>query len=310
MSTRQRWLKVVIGIVIVLVVLLVALVVFAGHMVKGAVNTAGPKALGVSMSLKSVNIDIFSGHFGLDELVIGIPEGFKTPSAIRVKAVAVDLKMDSLFSQVLVIDRIYVGGPEITYEVGLKGSNIGAIQDKAAPSKPGAEQPKPSDKPSEEAKKFLINDFLIESGKINVSTIGMVGNDVTVPLPSIHLTDIGKESGGATPQEVIAKVFDAIGSTFSSAATGIGKGVAEIGKSAVDAGKAVGESAVGAGKAVGESTVEAGKTVGKGAVDKSKAVGEGAVDAGKAVGKGTVDAGKAIGKDATKALESVGGLFK
>ncbi|MCX6993849.1 MAG: AsmA family protein [Kiritimatiellaeota bacterium] len=269
----KRLLKVVIGVVVVLAILLVALAVFAGHIVKGAVNTAGPKALGVPMSLKGVNVNLLNGNFELDELVIGNPEGFKTPSAIRVQKVTVAVKMASLFSRVLVIDRIYVGGPEITYEVGLKGSNIGAIQDKAAPSKPSAEQPKPVDKPAKEAKKVLINDFLIESGKINVSTIGMVGNDVTIPLPTIHLTDIGKESDGATPQEVITQVFGAIGSTVGSSASGIGKGLEAIGQGAVDTGKAVGENAVGAGKALGEGAVDAGKAAGKGASEALGSVG-------------------------------------
>lgn len=270
----KRLLKIVIGVVVVLVVLLVTLAMFAGHIVKGAVNTAGPKALGVPITLKNVSVNMLSGHFGLDELVIGNPEGFKTPAAIRVHKVTVDVKMASLFSRVLVIDRIYVGGPEITYEVGLKGSNIGAIQDKAASSTPVAEQPKPADKP---AKKVQINDFLIENGKINVSTIGLAGHDTTVPLPTIHLTDIGKESDGATPQEVFAKVFGAIGSTASSTAVGIGGGVEAIGKGAVDIGVAGGKDAA---------------------------------NAGKTVGKGAVDAGKAVGKNASKALESVGGLLK
>ncbi len=273
----KRLLKVAIGVLVVLAALVVALAIFAGHIVKGAVNTAGPRALGVPISLKNVNVNILSGRFGLDELVIGNPEGFKTPTAIRVNQVIVEMNMASLFSPILVIDRIYVRGPEITYEVGLKGSNIGAIQDKTASSAPVAEQPKPADKPAKKAKKVQINDFLIESGKINVSTIGMAGHNAAIPLPAIHLTDIGKESDGATLQEVIAKVFGAIGGAVSSTTAGIGGGVEAIGKGAIDTGKAVGESAVGAGKAAGE---------------------------------GAVESGKSVGKDASKALENIGGFLK
>ncbi len=295
----KLWLKFGVGVVILLVVLLLALVLFAGHIVKTAVNTAGPKALGVPITLKNVRVNILNGRFGLDELVIGNPEGFKTPEAIRVHEVSVDVKMASLFSRVLVVDRIYVGGPEITYEIGLKGSNIGAIQDKTATATPAAKQPEPADQPAtpskgqpqpedKSAKKVRIDDFLIENGKINVSAIGMAGHDVTVPLPAIHLTDIGKESEGATFPEVLAKVFGALGGAVSGAASSIVGGVGTIGKGAVDLG------------------VDSGKA----ALDTGKAVGAGAVDAGKAVGAGAVDAGKAVGKGASKAVESVGGLFK
>jgi uncharacterized protein involved in outer membrane biogenesis len=232
----KRWMKIVIGVLVVLVVLLVALALLAGNAIKGAINTAGPKALGVPISVKSVNVGLLTGRFGLNELVIGNPEGFKTPEAIRLGKVAVKVNMASLFSKVLVIDRIYVGGPEITYEVGLGGSNIGAIQKKLAPSKPAEKQPEPAEQPAKPGKKVQINDFLIEGGRIHFSTVGMAGHEATIPLPAVHLTDIGKESDGASPQEVIAKVFGAIGSTVSSAATGIGTG-------AVDAGKAVGKGA-------------------------------------------------------------------
>lgn len=273
----KKLLKVLIGVGVVLTVLLVMLALFAGHIVKSAVNTAGPKVLGVPISLKGVNVSLLSGSFGLDELVIGNPEGFKTPEAIRVNKVKVDVKMASLFSRVLVIDRIYVSEPEITYEVGLNGSNIGAIQDKAASAKQTPEQPEPADKSAKPTKKVLINDFLIEGGKINVSTIGMVGHSATIPLPSIHLADIGKESDGATLSEVLAKVFGTIGGVINGAVTGIGEGAGAIGKGAMDAGKAVGSTAA---------------------------------DAGKTVGQGAVDAGKAVGEGVNKAMESVGGMLK
>lgn len=248
----KRWMKVVVGAIVALVVLLLLLNLFAGNIVKGAINTAGPKMLGVPISVKAVSVGLLRGKFGITDLVIGNPEGFKTPEAIRLGQVTVAVKMASVFSKVLVIDRIYVGGPEITYEVGLKGSNIGAIQEKAAPSTPTEEQPEPAKQPAKEAKKVQINDFLVESGRIHVSTVGMAGHAMTIPLPTIHLTDIGKESGGASPKEVVAKVFGAIGSTVSSAATGIGKGAQAIGKGAVDAGKAVGEGAAKALEGVGD----------------------------------------------------------
>ena len=247
----KRWVKIVIGIVIVLLVVLMGVALFAGHIIKGTINTAGPKALGVPISVKSVHVGLLSGSFGLNDLVIGNPEGFKTPEAIRLGKVAVAVNIRSLFSKVIIIDRIYVEGPEITYEVGLRGSNIAAIQDKVAPPKTAEESAKPVQKPSRQAKKVQINDFQITKGRIHFSTVGMAGHAMTIPLPTIHLTDIGKESGGASPKEVIAKVFSAIGNAISGAAAGIGKGIEAIGRSAVDAGRTVGQGATKALEGVG-----------------------------------------------------------
>jgi uncharacterized protein involved in outer membrane biogenesis len=244
----KTWMKMLIGVVVVLVVLVVALTLFLGQIVKGAVNTVGPKALGVPISVGSVNAGLLSGRFGLNDLVIGNPEGFKTPEAIRVKKVAVGVKMGSLLSKVIVIDRIYVDKPEITYELRLNGSNIGAIQAGLGASKPAAE---PS-KPAAEGKKAQINDVLIENGAIHLSTVGMAGHSATIPLPAIHLTDIGKESGGATWTEALSKVFDALGGAVTGAASGLGKGAKAVGDGAVETGKAIGDGAAKAVESVGK----------------------------------------------------------
>lgn len=243
----KRWMKVVMGVVIGIVVLLVGLTLFGGYAVKGAVNTAGPKLLGVPVSVQHVSLGLFTGRFQLNDLVIGNPDGFKTPEAIRVKRVALGMKMSSLFSKVLVIESIRVEGPEITYEVGLKGSNIGALQEKTAPAKP-AEKPAPATEPAAAGeRKVVIDDLRIEDGKVHLSTIGMAGHRVSLPLPTIHLTGLGRESNGASLSDVMNKVLGAIGSAASSVATGAGKSVEAVGEGAKAAGKAVGAAA---GKAV------------------------------------------------------------
>ena len=220
----KRWMKIAIGVLVALAVLVVALALTAGHIAKAAIITAGPQALGVPVSVSNVSVGLLSGRFGVEELVVGNPKGFDTPEAIRLNKVSVTVKMASLFSKTLIIDRVYVGGPEITYEIRLNGSNIGAIQEKLEPPEPSEAPPEPAaPKPSEEDRKVRINDLLIENGKIHVSTVGMAGYAMPIPLPAIHLTDIGKKSGGASVEDVIAQVFDALGDAVTEAATGIGK---------------------------------------------------------------------------------------
>jgi hypothetical protein len=65
---------------------------------------------------------------------------------------------------------------------------------------------------------------------------------MTLPLPEIHLTDLGKGANGITAADLAQRVFGAITSStlkvVTSAISGIGKGAENVGK---DAGKAVGE---------------------------------------------------------------------
>ena len=43
------------------------------------------------------------------------------------------------------------------------------------------------------------------------------GQTMSVPLPDIHLKDIGKSKGGATPAEVADQLIDAIGNSATKA---------------------------------------------------------------------------------------------
>ena len=73
----------------------------------------------------------------------------------------------------------------------------------------------------------------------------MSGKEMTLPLPDIHLTNLGKGNAGITATDLTRRVLGAITSatikTVASASTDIGKDAADaLGK---DAGKAVSEGA-------------------------------------------------------------------
>ncbi len=79
--------------------------------------------------------------------------------------------------------------------------------------------PKGSDK---EGRKLIIEHLYIRKGRVDIFSTVLQGKALSVPLPDIHLTDIGKQKGGATPSEVTEKVIGAI-------SQGVGKAVARVG---------------------------------------------------------------------------------
>lgn len=276
-------------ILVVLLILIAALVLTAnfylGSIVIKAAETAGPSVLGVPIKLEHASFRLLQGHVTLRGFVLGNPEGFKTDQAISVGEVTVDLDPKSLFSDTIVIKRIYVNAPDITYELGLGKSNIGRILEQAeGPAEEGAAEPEKKEEPAAEekgGKKVVIEDFLIENGHVRISATLAMGAAAPIPLPSIHLTDIGKEEQGASPLEVIKQVLGAIMGSVTKVVTGtvglVGDGAKAVGGAAADA---------------------VGKT--------AEVVGDGA----KAVGGAVVDAGAAVGEGASKVIGGVTGIFK
>jgi hypothetical protein len=230
----KRAKRILIIVVIVLAGMLLALNYGLGAVVKSTVKIAGTPLLGVPVTLETAHLRLLQGVIRLKGLTVGNPDGCKTPHAIHVDEVAVDFDLKSLFTDTFVINRVFVKSPDIIYELGLGKSNIGRILEHL---ESGESSPEPETK-SEGGKKVIIEDFLISDAHVRLSATVAMGSAVPIPLPEIHLKDIGKEEGskGASPVEVIRKVFGAITGAVTHAVTGsvglIGDGAKAVGSGA------------------------------------------------------------------------------
>ena len=85
--------KLFLGVIIVLVVLIVVVVMgvglFLDSIVKKGMETVGPKITQVSIKVDAVNLSLLNGSARVKGLVVGNPEGYKTPQAISVGSAAV-----------------------------------------------------------------------------------------------------------------------------------------------------------------------------------------------------------------------------
>lgn len=272
----MKWIvRILIALLILIVVLIVGANFFLGSIVKTAAEKAGPMVMGVPIKLEQAKFQLFRGAITLRGFVLGNPEGFKTEQAIGVGEVTVELDPKSLLTDTIVIKRIYVDAPDITYELGLGKSNIGRILEQASgPEKAESEEKKEPAAEEKAGTKVVIEDFLIENGHIRISTTLAMGAAAPIPLPTIHLTDIGKESEGASPIEVIRQVLGAIVGSVTKVVTGaaglVGDGAQAVGEGAVKAVDATADVVGDGAKAVGGAVLKTGEAVGEGA---SKVIG-------------------------------------
>lgn len=225
--------KLFLSVVVILVVLTVAAVIvvgfFLGTIVKTGMETVGPKITQVSIKVDTVNLSLLTGSARIKGLVVGNPEGYKTPQAISVGSAAVGVNPFSVLSDKIVVRSVRVEAAEITFEGGLGGNNLSKIMDNVnAIAKSG--------------RKIEVDDFLITGAIVHVSLTVMSGQEMTLPLPDIHLINLGKGNAGITATDLTRRVLGAITTAtvkvVASTITDIGKGAGNLGR---DAGKAVGQ---------------------------------------------------------------------
>ncbi len=247
-------------IIVVLVAVLVGILFYLGAAVKTAVNQAGPRILGVPVSLDHAKVRPLSGTVVLGGLRVGNPEGFKTEQAFSLGSLDIQLDVKSLFSGPIVVRHIHITGPEISYEQTLTGNNLGALiegLDKGKAGAPEAGEPAPAaEQEQKPGRKVIIEDFQLRGAQVNLSLPGMQGKAIPLPLPPIVLSDIGKESDGASLKETLSKIMGAIvgsvGKVAASSVNLLGSGAKAVGAGAQQGAEAAGDAVLGAGRAVGE----------------------------------------------------------
>ena len=236
--------RLLIALVLVVILAAVAVGLFLDKAIKSGVETIGPRLTKVDIKLASVSLSLLSGSGSIKGLVVGNPEGYKTPSAINIGLASLSLKPTSLLADKIVVKSINVQGPRITFETDLRRNNLSKILENVQETTGGgAKQPATPQEPSQPqeakpAKKLQVDDFLISGGKIHVSVTTLGGKTATVPLPDIHLQNLGTGPEGITPAELAERVIKAIENGATKASEGaivdLGKGALYIGKEAAN----------------------------------------------------------------------------
>src|SRR5688572_18169223 len=158
----KKALKIALGIfVLVTLIGFVFGFVMLGSVVKAGVEKVGPMVTKVPVKLDGAAVSVFSGKGELKGFEIGNPEGYKTPHAIKVGSVGVEVVPKSVFGDKVIVRSINVQGPEITYETDLKGNNLSKILEnvqsvagKSEPAQTGSSKPT----------KLQVDEFVITGG--------------------------------------------------------------------------------------------------------------------------------------------------
>lgn len=263
-------------LLMVALALLLAVVFLGGRMIREGVNRIGPQVLGVAVTLEDAHFRPLQGFVRLGGLVVGNPEGFQTRSLFDMRELVIELDVRSLLTDTIRIRRILVDSPQITYEMGLRRTNLGALIEGMAPD---GEKPASQDKSKAPGKTVVIEELQIVAARARISTPGMGRMAVPVQLATITLNNLGGE--GQSTAQITGQILKAV--------------MGAVGNSALGVGGLVGDALKAAASGAGQLDGEAG-----GALDGAKTVGDVAGDGAKAVagaaGFGLRTVGSGVGR--------------
>lgn len=268
--------KVLMWTAVAVVALLLLSPLWIGPVGRIAANVVVPKITGTAFDLGELSVNPYTGSLHVGKVRLENPEGFSDREAVTLDKLDVKLSMASLFTKKILVEDVDISGVYVTYVKNDGRNNFDVIAENASGG-PKTEEEKKAEKEAkveaakaeEAAKKGEKTEAKDDGKKVVIARLAISGvkvkvSMVTIPVPPITLTDIGKESEGATFAEiwqqilnVVFKSCGALGDAVVSLGSGLVEGVGAVGGAAVDAAGATAGAVGDAAKSVGGAAADA-----------------------------------------------------
>lgn len=227
--------KLLIILLLAVVVVVVGGIFFLDSVAKGAVETAGTDALGVTTSLDSLSIGILRGEVALGGLAIANPPGYDSQNFFTMKQGATKVTLGSLMGSEIEIPNVTLEnivvnldkkGGKANYQVILDNVNKGSG---GTPPAGGPGKEPPGTPPAEPGRRFVIRELVIRNVEVHATLLPLGGkaSRVDATIPEIRLKDVPRTKGGAGMKELTGVVMKAILSAIANKVGNLPKDLSE-----------------------------------------------------------------------------------
>ena len=249
------------GIFLLILAILGALVYYffpLEMVVKKAVNKYGSEVTGTDVNLSGFHLNLKNGEATVKEVTVANPSTYKTKYAIQLGNVDVKVNLKSLTSDTIIVDKIIVNKPVISYEMlSLTQNNIADIINNVNKYTAVSQSEPVEEKTAEDSssKKVIIKEVVISNGEINgAMTAAPDVVSAAIALPTVTLNNIGEESDGMTIADSIALILNKLLSSVST--TVISSNIANLKGVVVDTAKESAQNALDTAKEATSNAVD------------------------------------------------------
>ena len=273
MAAAKKTVKIVLIVILALILVVTGMVHFIGdRALKAAIETVGSEVLQVPVTLDSISFSILRGTVDVKNLVVGNPEGYDHENLLELNEMHLDANIMSFLSDTGQIRSIKLDGMNVVMEQKGMTNNIKQVLDslpKTGEDEPAEKPTKDSDKKTSSEKKLIIDELEISNVTVKVKPLPIPGKAATlsIPVPTIKMTDLGKEKN-LDIAGFVHKIFTSIVEGIAKAGSNIlpddmlgslseqGKALVESSKKALEKGSDIGKDLLESTKDLGEGLTE------------------------------------------------------
>lgn len=167
-------------------------------MVESSLESTTSKALNTSVDVHEVSLSLLDGSGTINGITIHNPEGFSENPALKFQQISIKVKITSLFSDTVIVDRVQVKTPELYFEQQVEGNNFDALTNNMSNA-------------SSSEGSLIVDFLLIKKGQITLATDIGGEKSVVAEFSSIELENIGRSGNNAmeqTIQQILTPVLE------------------------------------------------------------------------------------------------------
>lgn len=214
--------KLLYGVLTLIVLLIVAVIVVFVHLdgiIKTTVETQATDSLNLATTLDSAHLAVFGGQLTLKDLAIACPQGYSVSPMLGLNKAAVVVQYGQLGKDPIHIQTIAIDGPKLVIEQKGNDVNFKAMMDQQPKKAPPPTPPSGGDRPKDQPIRVVIERLDVTNASVVIRP-GLPGLDkeITVPIPSITLRNIGNSDGsdnGAALKDAVMQVVTALANKAS-----------------------------------------------------------------------------------------------
>ena len=186
-------------------------------LVERAIEDYGSEAVGVSVQVDRVELDLAAGRASVFGPRVSNPPGFKGANALTLDEITIDIALDSIGKRdPIVLDEIRIEAPVVFYELNealqsnldVLAANASSVDQSESDSSEASETTEASNVRPEV--RLRIRKLRFADGRLEADTRALGGNELRANLPTAELKDIGG-TRGATGGEIGSIVFREFG---------------------------------------------------------------------------------------------------
>jgi len=196
--------KLLLAIAVVIVIVIAAIgagswfYLLPDQVARRAIEHYSSEAIRASVHVDGVRISPADGTGLITGYSVSNPRGFKAPAAFTADSIKLTVEFFTLDRDAIVVRTLSVASPRITYEWSQAGSNFAVLLENI---KRNADQP---------GKKIVVDRVVIYNAKLSYASPTDASQTITVDLPEIRLSNIGRIEGGATSREFATAIVEVL----------------------------------------------------------------------------------------------------